>query len=218
MIGAGMAGLCAARVLQETGFEVLLIEARDRVGGRIWTRLLDGVPCDAGASWIHGLWGNPLTAWCRRLEIPILKVPKGAPLFFWCEKRSSLRHLLWAARRAAVLLVLERVKQGLKHLSESLIRSTSPPDPTSLQQLFETVAQRLPCHPGDQALLCSLLAFLEAVNGAPAEDIAASEWTLGDGLGGNGIPQGGFGRLVEDLSQGLDIRLETPIETLAYGP
>ncbi|MGL4236395.1 flavin monoamine oxidase family protein [Tabrizicola sp.] len=63
VIGAGMAGLAAARDLQSAGAKVTVVEARNRIGGRIHTsRLWPGLPVDLGASWIHGTDGNPLTA------------------------------------------------------------------------------------------------------------------------------------------------------------
>src|SRR6266478_3298211 len=47
VVGAGMAGLTAARSLAEAGLKVLVVEAQDRIGGRIWTR-------HVGAEFIHG--------------------------------------------------------------------------------------------------------------------------------------------------------------------
>jgi hypothetical protein len=62
VIGAGMAGLSAAQDLQQAGWSVTVLEARDRLGGRIWTSdAWDGLPVDLGASWIHGTDENPLT-------------------------------------------------------------------------------------------------------------------------------------------------------------
>jgi len=54
VIGAGMAGLTAARQLAETGRKVLVLEARDRVGGRIRTRREEGETLELGAEFVHG--------------------------------------------------------------------------------------------------------------------------------------------------------------------
>gem|GEM_PF-2576570 len=59
VIGAGMSGITAADKLDSEGFDVLVLEARDRIGGRTWTLYWDeaGMPVDMGAGWIHG--NNP---------------------------------------------------------------------------------------------------------------------------------------------------------------
>ncbi|MDL5055830.1 FAD-dependent oxidoreductase [Oscillatoria laete-virens NRMC-F 0139] len=62
VIGAGLAGLAAARELHGQGYEVVVIEARERIGGRVWTSTQwADMPLDLGATWIHGVRGNPLT-------------------------------------------------------------------------------------------------------------------------------------------------------------
>jgi monoamine oxidase len=53
VVGAGMAGLTAARELKKKGLEVIVLEARDRVGGRTWSKTLDnGVTIDVGGQWV----------------------------------------------------------------------------------------------------------------------------------------------------------------------
>jgi monoamine oxidase len=53
VVGAGYAGLTCARRLQQGGKSVVVLEARDRIGGRIWTyRLADGSPVDRGGGWL----------------------------------------------------------------------------------------------------------------------------------------------------------------------
>ena len=65
VVGAGMAGLGAARALARSGHSVTILEARDRVGGRIWTERDFAAPIDLGASWIHGVRGNPIADLAR---------------------------------------------------------------------------------------------------------------------------------------------------------
>ena len=56
VIGAGAAGLAAADALTRAGRSVVILEARDRIGGRCWTRRMPGleVPVELGAEFIHG--------------------------------------------------------------------------------------------------------------------------------------------------------------------
>ncbi|MDR7373643.1 monoamine oxidase [Kocuria rhizophila] len=57
VVGAGFAGLVAARELQMAGVDVEIVEARDRVGGRAWTEERMGRPLELGATWVH--WMQP---------------------------------------------------------------------------------------------------------------------------------------------------------------
>ncbi|WP_299736505.1 FAD-dependent oxidoreductase [uncultured Roseobacter sp.] len=60
IIGAGISGLAAANTLAKRGHAVTVLEARERIGGRIWTDSRLGTTLDLGASWIHGTDSNPL--------------------------------------------------------------------------------------------------------------------------------------------------------------
>jgi monoamine oxidase len=62
IVGAGMAGLAAAVKLKQQGFNVTILEAQNKAGGRIRTTRNGNVIFDEGASWIHGPQGNPITA------------------------------------------------------------------------------------------------------------------------------------------------------------
>ncbi|NUT51067.1 MAG: FAD-dependent oxidoreductase [Saccharothrix sp.] len=52
IVGAGLAGLTAADQLARAGYDVVVVEGRDRVGGRIRKTEIAGVPVDAGATWV----------------------------------------------------------------------------------------------------------------------------------------------------------------------
>ena len=69
VIGAGISGLAAAKVLADAGKSVTVFEARDRIGGRVWTNHDLGASLDLGASWIHGVKGNPLTKIADNLKL-----------------------------------------------------------------------------------------------------------------------------------------------------
>lgn len=61
IIGAGISGLSAAKRLNETGVNIIILEAQDKIGGRLRTNRSLGFEFDEGASWIHGMDGNPIS-------------------------------------------------------------------------------------------------------------------------------------------------------------
>ncbi|XP_042446412.1 polyamine oxidase 3-like [Zingiber officinale] len=66
VIGGGFAGIAAAHVV--------LLESRDRIGGRVHTNYSFGFPVDMGAAWLHGVCNeNPLASWIGRLGLPIYR-------------------------------------------------------------------------------------------------------------------------------------------------
>lgn len=73
VIGAGAAGLGAARKLASAGLDVTVVEARERIGGRVWTAEHWGLQLDLGASWIHGVRRNPLTKLARAAGAPLAR-------------------------------------------------------------------------------------------------------------------------------------------------
>ena len=78
VVGAGMAGLAAASRLKKEGAEVIVLEARDRAGGRVWTSRSLGLPVDLGASWIHGRRRNPLTDMAGELRVKTVPTDYGS--------------------------------------------------------------------------------------------------------------------------------------------
>lgn len=72
IIGAGIAGLAAAKEMKKKGHTVTVLEARNRVGGRIWSdRSIPGAALDMGASWIHGISNNPIHKIASDLALPM---------------------------------------------------------------------------------------------------------------------------------------------------
>lgn len=71
VVGAGFAGVVAARELSTRGYRTLLLEARDRIGGRTWTTDFAGRSVELGGQWIH--WSQPhVWAELTRYDIPVV--------------------------------------------------------------------------------------------------------------------------------------------------
>ena len=75
IVGAGISGLAAANHLVEDGKDVLVLEARDRIGGRIWSYSWHGVTIEEGANWIHTADGNPLTKFAEQYSLTTYATP-----------------------------------------------------------------------------------------------------------------------------------------------
>lgn len=81
VIGAGISGLVAAQQLQSFGFEVVVLEARDRVGGRIATFRKGSNIADLGAMVVTGIYGNPITIIAKQIDLELKKIKPQCPLF-----------------------------------------------------------------------------------------------------------------------------------------
>ncbi|QIM18105.1 FAD-dependent oxidoreductase [Leucobacter coleopterorum] len=77
VIGAGVSGLTTARLLTQAGQHVVVLEARDRIGGRLWTDRSGDTITDRGASWIHGIDNSPLADLVSQLGMKTVEFTVG---------------------------------------------------------------------------------------------------------------------------------------------
>jgi len=147
VIGAGLAGLCAARNLASEGRRVALVEARERVGGRIWTvHTLGGHAVELGAEFVHG----------RPSEIAELAQEGQLAL----TEASGARFVYTANGLEPTNDFLAGVREALAGLSEQ-----------GVDQSFARYLD-VACGEDDEARL-SALEFVEGLQGALAERISA---------------------------------------------
>jgi monoamine oxidase len=120
VIGAGYAGLAAALGLTDRGRDVTVLEARDRVGGRVWTHRGDGVPLDLGGMWV-GAGHSHFRALLDRFELTTYPTPASGNAAWWDETSGKLRRARPLPLPAAALPF---AAAGLLH-AEWLVRRAS---------------------------------------------------------------------------------------------
>lgn len=204
IIGAGMAGLAAARALSGRGLRLAVFEARDRIGGRLWTDRSLGVPLDLGASWIHGTTGNPITRLADDL---------GQPRFGWDYEDAEI------VDQTGRLDLLETRLDALESaLGDLAYRSARQSDGWSVQDAISALLRdrRLSgLTVSDLKALCVYL--VEQEYAADVETLALAALEEGSAFrGSDAILPAGYDRLALGLSQGLDIRRGTPVEAVSH--
>lgn len=204
VIGAGLAGLSAARLLHDAGQDVTVIEARDRIGGRIVTsRAWAGLPMDLGASWIHGTRGNPLTDLARAAGAQTVATRYDAALLLGPEGDEIDPDLRPAER------LLRRALADAERQSRDV----------SVLQAVEAAPEWRAADAGSRRLVQYLInATLEQEYGGPARLLSA--WHGQDAAefgGADVIFPGGFDQIPAHLARGLSIRLGARVTEIAPG-
>lgn len=104
IVGAGAAGIGAARAARDAGLRYVVVEALDRVGGRAYTDTTTlGVPWDQGCHWFHSAGRNPLVPFARQFGVRYTRQPSPALVRLpggWAS--DGERRAIWAAMDAAL--------------------------------------------------------------------------------------------------------------------
>ncbi|KDP37732.1 hypothetical protein JCGZ_05222 [Jatropha curcas] len=211
VIGGGIAGISAARALHDASFQVVLLESRDRLGGRVHTDFSFGFPVDLGASWLHGVCKeNPLAPLIGRLGLPLYRTSGDNSVLYDHDLESY----------ALFDMDGKQVPQGLVtkvgETFESILKETEKvrlehKEDMSILSAFSIVFERRPdlrleglAHKVLQWYLCRM----EGWFAADAETISLKSWDQEELLpGGHGLMVRGYLPVVNTLAKGLDIRL-----------
>ena len=209
VVGAGVSGLSAARTLAAKGQRVVVLEARDRIGGRLHTERLDGRITDLGASWIHGIDGGPLHALTRAFGMADAEFtvgsyqPGGRPIAYYGPDGARL------SDSAAEQFIDDaaRVEVQLTAVIEAL-----PPGASYADAARTAVAQVADAEGWDPERAARVVEYLdhrsEEQYGADSRMLDAhgleDEVILGDEV----VFPGGYDQLASNLAAGLDVRLE----------
>lgn len=133
VIGAGIAGLAAAQQLQQFGLEVIVLEARDRVGGRIATFRKGNYIADLGAMVVTGLGGNPVTTLSKQIDMELHRIRQKCPLY------QSTGVTVDKDKDEMVEREFNRLLEATSYLSHQLDFNYAGNKPVSLGQALEWV-------------------------------------------------------------------------------
>jgi monoamine oxidase len=207
VIGAGLSGLAAARDLQQQGYEVVVVEARERIGGRIWTsNKWADMPLDFGATWIHGVQGNPLTALADQIQARRLSTSYARAVTY-----NTAGALLSNAEEKRMAALRTQVYKAIK-------QAQTRPNDSSLRQAIEPLMQQFP--EGSEAyrfIHFILSSEVEQEYSGSAANLS-SYWY--DGMkefdGGDALFVRGYQVITEFLAQGLHIELGQEVKAIQW--
>jgi monoamine oxidase len=202
--GAGLAGLTAARDLAARGMTVTVLEAREGIGGRIWTsRAWPGLPMDLGASWIHGTNGNPLTELADAVGAKRLATSYESSMAL--NANGQAVDLSRAYAQAEAVVAAARKKAERRETDQSLEAAVvaSP----AWQKAGED-ERRLIRH--------VMNGSVEAEYGGASSEVSAWHYDESKDFGGGDVLfPGGFDQIVSYLAQGLTVRTGAPVAAIA---
>ncbi|KAL9670222.1 hypothetical protein QQ045_007773 [Rhodiola kirilowii] len=219
IVGAGLSGLVAARQLVMLGFRVLILEGRERPGGRVKTIKMrgDGVvaAADIGGSVLTGINGNPFGVLARQLGLPLHKVRDICPLYL--PDGRSVDSDVDSGVEACFNKLLDKVCK-LRHVMIEEVKSVDVSLGTALEAFRQ--AYKVAENSQERMLLNWHLANLEYANASPMDQLSMAYWDQDDPyeMGGDHcfIP-GGNERFVKALAEDLPIFYDRTVESISYG-
>lgn len=196
VIGAGAAGIGAARDLVDAGFDVVVYEARDRIGGRVNTDTSLGVPVDLGASWIDGVDGNPMTMIADRIGAPRTPTDYDSTVTYDVEGNRT-PDTFWANPTRTVNSAAHKELEIQEAINDALVDRTK-----EYSDKFNY----------------AVVATFEHEYGADVEDLSADAPHEGDYFPGGDVQlPNGYVELLEALSDDIDFRLSSPVDEIVWG-
>ena len=202
IIGAGISGLAAADHLIDSGNDVLVLEARDRIGGRIWSYSWNGVTIEEGANWIHTAVGNPLTEFAEQHGFTTYETPLNSMVAYFNGKKIT--------NDVYDDLVMEFwsyiINEKYKGRDESLANTVN--------KFMDTRSFTF-----EENKILSYLANSEISNeyGTNLENLSRDYFDIGEGYGdGELVLPNGLQQITDVLKDGVEIKLNHIVTKIEY--
>jgi monoamine oxidase len=196
IVGAGASGLAAAQRLSKSGLSCVVLEARDRIGGRGHTVTPSGdLHLDLGCGWLHSADRNPFVAIAQSQGLTIDRTPPA-----WREEAPGFG-MGQQARHA--------FGQALQAMFDKLEAAGQAADDRSAAELLDPGGRWTPL----------INAFSAFYNGAEFDQVSVKDYDAYQDDGVNWRVLEGYGRAIAGLGAGMTMSLETPVELIDHqGP
>src|SRR5262249_46471368 len=201
IVGAGAAGIAAARRIVAARRKLTIFEATDRVGGRCFTDTRTfGIPYDRGAHWIHMPETNPVAKLGLKTGLDIYAAPLMQQL------RLGLGGAMTRYARDS----------EMEDFLANLVRCRRAIDTAARGKTDVSVGQVLPKDLGDwRATMEFVLGPFRCGNGV--DEVSAMDLARSEERDVNATCREGVGTLLAKLAAGLPIQLSTPVKTIDWG-
>ena len=200
VIGAGISGLAAAKKLKDKGFNVIVLEAQEKIGGRIRTDRSLGIAFDEGASWIHGPKGNPITNLASQADANTYLTDDDSLKVF--DNNGT------AYSDAFLDAQYTQFENAL-----NAVRSIG----TQSQSFLEVFNSLYPTQENNRLWKYMLSAYLEFDTGGDISTLSSKYFDDDEAFSGKDvIITNGYDKIANLLGQGLDIRLNSRVTEVNY--
>ncbi|XP_072304213.1 lysine-specific histone demethylase 2 [Eucyclogobius newberryi] len=216
IIGAGASGLAAARQLHNFGTQVVVLEARERVGGRVWDNASMGVTVGHGAQIVNGCVNNPIALMCEQMGIKMHKLGERCDLFQ--EGGQVTDQSIDKRMDFHFNAILDVVSEWRKDKSQN----QDTPLGEKVQEVKKNFLQDSGMQFSDleEKVLQFHLSNLEFACGSPLGQVSARSWDHNEFFaqfsGDHTLLTKGYSVLLHKLAEGLDIRTKCPVKSIDY--
>jgi monoamine oxidase len=195
VIGAGAAGIAAARRIAGTKARLAVLEASDRIGGRCFTDTATfGMPYDRGAHWIHAPDLNPVTPLAMRSGLDIYPAPPGQKIRIG---RRNARESEMEDYLAAVVRSNRAIADAGRGKTDVSCAAALPKDLADWQKTVEFVLGPFDC-------------------GKDLGEVSCADFAKSAERNVDTFCRQGFGALIAALAQGLPVQMSTPVRFIDW--
>ncbi|XP_061112214.1 lysine-specific histone demethylase 2 isoform X2 [Conger conger] len=216
IIGAGASGLAAARQLKNFGMQVVVLEARDRIRGRVWDDISLGVTVGLGAQIVNGCINNPIGLMCEQMGIKMHKLGDRCDLIQ--EGGKTTDPAIDKRMDFHFNAILDVVSEWRKDKSQH----QDTPLGEKIQEVYKTFLQEsgIQFSELEEKVLQFHLSNLEYACGSNLDQVSARSWDHNEFFaqfsGDHTMLIQGYSTVLNKLAEGLDIHLNTPVKAIDY--